>query len=146
MVRGLEAVLLSSEDAKKLADFYQNTLGIKITEEYEDEDGNSYFEMEVGEGSSFYINSHSEVKGTAKEPQRIMLNFEVNDAEAAAKEAEGKGAKKIADVYHIEGYGHVSTFADPDGNYFQLVQVRASEKDHDHEHDHHEDHDNGEEE
>ena len=27
--------------------------------------------------------------------------------------------------YHEEGYGYIATFADPDGNYFQLVQIRA---------------------
>jgi len=32
----------------------------------------------------------------------------------------------VQDTYHIEGYGYISTFEDVDGNYFQLVQVRAS--------------------
>jgi len=30
------------------------------------------------------------------------------------------------DIYHVEGYGLIATFVDPDGNFFQLVQVRAA--------------------
>ena len=33
--------------------------------------------------------------------------------------------KLVAYTYHIEGYGQVATFADIDGNIFQLVQVKA---------------------
>jgi len=36
------------------------------------------------------------------------------------------GVKVVAEIYHVEGYGWLATFEDLDGNYFQLVQVRAS--------------------
>ena len=125
MVKGIEGILLSSENAKALAEFYQDKVGIKIKEEYEMGEGESTFEMEVGEGNSLYINSHSEVKGKNSQPQRFILNFEVADIDKAITEVTGKDVKVIAEKYHIEGYGFVATFEDLDGNYFQLVQVRG---------------------
>jgi len=126
MIRGLESVLLSSENPKKLAEFYQDKVGVKIKEEYEMGEGESLFEMEIPEGSGFTIISHSEVKGKAKEPQRFILNFEVADIDKAISEIESKDVKTIAEKYHVEGYGYIATFEDIDGNYFQLVQVREN--------------------
>ncbi len=127
MIRGLDTVTIASGDASALANFYQDKVGIKIKEEYEMGEGSSAFEMDQGEGSAFFINSHSEVSGKAKEPQRIMINFEVNDIDKAVEEVTGKGVKVVAEKYHIEGYGYIATFEDLDGNYFQLAQVRDSE-------------------
>ena len=76
--------------------------------------------------AQLYINYHSRVKGKNKMPGRHILNFEVDDIEKEVKRIKKKGAKQIEDIYHIEGYGLISTFEDVDGNYFQLVQVRAS--------------------
>jgi predicted enzyme related to lactoylglutathione lyase len=126
MIRGIEAILLSSEDAPALAKFYEEIVGLPIKEEYEVGTGETYFEMKIGEGSALYINSHSEVKGKTKEPARVMINFEVDNIEKESERIEKAGVKNIQKVYHIEGYGFVSTWEDPDGNYFQLVQVRPS--------------------
>jgi len=73
----------------------------------------------------FFISSHSDIKSGNNEPARFIINFEVGDIE---KEVEriGSEAKKIKDTYHVEGYGFIVTFEDPDGNYFQLVQVRPT--------------------
>lgn len=125
MVQAVEGISLSSENAKALAEFYQDKVGIKIKQEYEMGENSSAFEMDAGEGSAFMILDHSEVKGKTKEPQRYMINFEVEDIDKAVSDVSGKDVKVIAEKYHIEGYGYVATFEDIDGNYFQLVQVRA---------------------
>ena len=65
------------------------------------------------------------MKGKNKNPERYMINFEVDDIKKEVKRLDKAKVKKIADTYHLEGYGWVVTFADIDGNYFQLVQVRA---------------------
>lgn len=125
MVKGLDGILLASENAKALAEFYEGKVGIKIKEEYEMGEDSSVFEMASGEGSSFMILDHSEVKGKSKEPQRFLMNFEVDNIDQAISEVSGKGVKVIAEKYHVEGYGYIATFEDLDGNYFQLVQVRG---------------------
>lgn len=124
MVKGLDGVLLASESAKALAEFYQDKVGIKIKEEYQMGDSSTAFDMASGDGSSFMILDHSEVKGKSKEPQRLMVNFEVDNIDKAIEEVSGKGVKVVAEKYHVEGYGYIVTFEDLDGNYFQLVQVR----------------------
>lgn len=126
MIYGLEAVLLSSENAQRLADFYKDTVGLSTANEFEmGEDGTRGFEFSFGEGkTSLYIIDHSEVKGKSKEAPRVMINFEVDDAEREVERLNKAGVKVVKDLYHVEGYGLVATFEDLDGNFFQFVQVR----------------------
>jgi len=65
-------------------------------------------------------------KGKNKNPERIIFNIEVDDIEKEAKRLKEAKVMLVQDTYHIEGYGYIATFEDIDGNYFQLVQVRAS--------------------
>ncbi|KKQ51854.1 MAG: hypothetical protein UT19_C0005G0037 [Candidatus Woesebacteria bacterium GW2011_GWB1_39_10b] len=48
----------------------------------------------------------------------------LHEVDKEVKKLAGKKVKKIQDKYHLEGYGYIATYEDPDGNYFQLVQVR----------------------
>lgn len=124
MFRGLDGVLLSSENTDKLAKFYREVVGLKQTGEYEmGEGGKIAFEFA---DVQLFINPHDKVKGKNKNPERFMMNFEVRDIEGAVKKLKKNKAKLIQDIYHVEGYGHIATFEDPDGNFFQLVQVRPS--------------------
>lgn len=128
MVKGIESITLFSEDAKKLADFYREKVGLKMTLEAEvGEEGENLFGFEFEGGPGFYIMDHSKVEGANKEPERIIFNLEVNDIEEDVKKLDEAGVKKVADIYHMENYGYIATFEDTDGNYFQLVQIKASE-------------------
>lgn len=127
MIHRIESILLSSEQARKLAMFYKEKVGLKLTQEFEmGEKGEEVFGFEMKSGSSLYIVDHSKIKGKSKQPERYLLNFEVDDIEKEFKRLVKAGVKKIKDIYHVESYGLISTFEDPDGNYFQLVQVRAA--------------------
>ena len=126
MIRGMEAILLSSEDAQKLADFYKEKVGLKRTQEMEmGENGEKGFEFELS-GISLYITDHSEVKGKSRDPSRVMFNLEVDDIEKEVTRLDKEDVKKVQDIYHVEGYGLIATLEDIDGNYFQFVQIRAS--------------------
>lgn len=127
MIRSFEGVLLSSEDAKMLAEFYRDVVGLEIKQEFEGEDGVMVYEMDTKNGSSLFINAHDKVKGKNKEPERLIINLEVDDIEKEAKRLKDQKVKLIADIYHIEEYGLIATFEDPDGNYFQFVQIRPTE-------------------
>src|SRR3989304_4634328 len=120
MIKILESLTLFSENAKQLAHFYQDKVGLKITAEAVfGENDEEYYELEAGDGTPIYIIDHSEIKGKNKDPKRFLFNLEVDDIKKA-------GVKKIADVYHMQEYGYIATFADVDGNYFQIVQIRPS--------------------
>ena len=125
MIRGMESLTIFSEDAKKLAQFYQVKVGLKTTLEAEmGESGEEGYGFDFGKSNGLYIMDHSKVKGKNTQPDRLIFNLEVDDIEKEAKKLEGAGVKKIQDIYHVEGYGLIATFEDLDGNYFQLVQVR----------------------
>ncbi len=126
MIKSFEGVLLSSEDAKALAEFYRDVVGLEVKQEFEGEDGVMGFEMDTKSGSNLFINAHDKVKGKNKEPERLIINLEVDDIEKEAKRLKDQKVRLIADIYHIEGYGLIATFEDIDGNYFQFVQIRSN--------------------
>lgn len=125
MVRGIESILIGTQSAKKLANFYRNKVGLKLTFEGVMGEKEEVYSFEM-KGSSLNILDHSKIKGKNKNPQRIIFNLEVDDIEKEVKRLDNAGVKKIKDTYHVEGYGKIATFEDVDGNYFQLVQTRES--------------------
>lgn len=127
VVRGIDSVTVFSQNAKKLAAFYKNVVGLKQTMEAEMGDkGEELYGFEFGKGSGFYVIDHSKVKGKNKEPERSIINFEVDTIEKEVARVKKAGAKLVRDIYHVENYGHIATFEDSDGNFFQLVQVRGN--------------------
>lgn len=112
------SILLSSASPRKLIEFYAKVLGVKATSWGDEEWGG----FEVGHGW-LTIGPHDKVKGKAKEPERLIVNFETNDVEGEFERIKGTGAKVIAEPYHPDEMEQMSiaTFADPDGNYFQLM-------------------------
>ena len=126
MIKGIDGVLLSSENARKLADFYREKVGLELAEEYEMGDKvENYFDFKM-KGAGFGIMDHSDIKGKAKDPKRLLINIEVDDIDKEVARLKKNKVKVIQDKYHVESYGWIATFEDLDGNYFQLVQVRAS--------------------
>jgi len=72
-------------------------------------------------GQAFFsIVEHSEVKGQAAEPQRVIVNFETKEVQAEFERIKGGGATVVKDPYELQGMW-IATFGDPDGNYFQLM-------------------------
>jgi len=128
MIKKLESITLFSQNAAKLANFYKKVVGLKVTMEAEMGEGKTaanLFGFEMKSGSPLYIVDHLDIKGKAKEPKRIIFNLEVDKIDPEVTRLKRKKVKLIAPKYHVEGYGYIATFADIDGNYFQLVQVRA---------------------
>lgn len=129
MIKGIENLLLFSENPDELASFYKDKVGLAITFEGimgEGEEEKGFYMFEFKGGSSISIMHHSQVLGKAKEPQRIMFNLEVENIEKESNNLKEKGIKVIQDIYHVEDYGRIATFEDLDGNYFQLVQIKES--------------------
>ncbi len=126
MVKGLDSVTIFSEDPDELYKFYKETVGIEFTIEAELGEGEALYGFEPKGGAGFYIVHHSDVKGKSQDPKRTIINFEVEgEIEKEFERLKGKKVKVIQEPYHVENYGYITTFEDPDGNYFQLVKVRA---------------------
>ncbi len=71
-------------------------------------------------GAFLSIIEHSEVKGQAAEPQRVILNIETREVQAEFDRIKATGATVVKEPYELQGMW-IATFSDPDGNYFQLV-------------------------
>ncbi len=110
------SILLSSQNPKELAAFYQ-----KVFQKDPDMDENGYVGFLVGKGF-FSIGPHDKVKGKNQNPERIIFNFETKEVKEEFNRIKDLGGKVIAEPYQMgEGQFWIATFADPDGNYFQLM-------------------------
>lgn len=127
MIKGLESITVFSENAKKLAGFYRDKVGLKVTLEAEmGEKPDNLFGFEWKNRSDLYVIDHSKVKGKNKFPDRQIFNFEVDNIKSEVKKLDKASVKKVKDTYHLQSYGWIATFEDLDGNYFQLVQIKPN--------------------
>lgn len=107
--------MIGTHQPKVLALFYEEVVGKKP-------------DMNEGDwcgwliGKTFLsVGSHSEIKGKSKEPQRVIINFETKQVkEEFERIKQVEGALVVKEPYEIGG-ALIVTFADPDGNYFQLM-------------------------
>ena len=112
----LNSILVFSEDPKKLADFYKKVL--QKEPDFEDE---GYYGFSAGK-TFLMFGPHDKVKGKNPNPERLMFNFETDDVKGEFARISGLGAEAVAEPYQMgDDPGWIATFADPDGNYFQLM-------------------------
>jgi predicted enzyme related to lactoylglutathione lyase len=112
----LNSVMIGTKQLKTLAAFYEKVLG-KPADMSDSEAG--FFGWQVG---SAYLSvlEHSEMGGNAKDPGRVMFNFETAQVQEEFERMKAAGAGVIREPYEMGG-GWIATLTDPDGNYFQLV-------------------------
>jgi predicted enzyme related to lactoylglutathione lyase len=118
--------MIGTAQPKVLAAFYEKVFG-KPADMVEG-DG-AWHGWLVGK-TFFSVGEHSEVKGGAKEPQRLIVNFETKEVKEEFARIKALGATVIKEPYEMSAEGGsvsdgqgawIATFADPDGNYFQLM-------------------------
>lgn len=113
----LIGVMIGSDNPKVLGEFYNKVLG-KAGWGKDD-----WYAYDVG-GGSLMIGSHSEVKGKNDTPGRLIISIVADDIQADFKRIKDLGVDVIAEPYQPSKDENPSTwlatFADPDGNYFQL--------------------------
>ena len=112
----LNSLMIGTKQTKAMVAFYEGVLG-KPPDMADAEHG--FYGWQLG-GTYFSILEHSEMGGKTKDPGRLMLNFETQDVPQEFERVKGLGANVIKEPYAMGG-GTVSTLADPDGNYFQLI-------------------------
>jgi predicted enzyme related to lactoylglutathione lyase len=110
----LNQVMIGSEHPEALGEFYAGVLDRPA--DYKDAGMHGW---QVGNGFLAVI-EHSEVKGRAAEPQRVIVNFEAKDVQGEFDRIKATGAAVVKEPYELQGMW-IATFADPDGNYFQLM-------------------------
>jgi predicted enzyme related to lactoylglutathione lyase len=115
-VLNFNSVLIGSMRPDALAAFYE-----KVFARPADFAEGGYSGWQVG--SAFLtLGPHSELSGLAKEPARVLINFETEQVKEEFERIRGVGGAVVKEPYQMEGMpGWIATLADPDGNYFQLM-------------------------
>jgi predicted enzyme related to lactoylglutathione lyase len=114
----LNTVIIGSENPKGLSAFYGEVLQHKAGWE-----GGDYVGYDAG-GSYLMIGPHDKVIGKNPSPERVIINFQTSDVDGDfARIKSITGAIVVQEPYHPgeDSAMTLATFADPDGNYFQLA-------------------------
>jgi predicted enzyme related to lactoylglutathione lyase len=115
------SILIGSADPQRLVDYYTRLFGPPTMSE------GGYTGWLLGSGF-LTLGPHSEVHGQNAEPGRLIWNIEASDVVGQTERLKGAGAIVIREPYEMgAGSGAwIATFADPDGNYFQLMAPMGS--------------------
>jgi predicted enzyme related to lactoylglutathione lyase len=108
------SVMIGSEHPETLGEFYAG-----VFDRPADMKEGGWYGWQFGD-AWLSIGEHSEVKGKAAEPQRVILNLETKEVQAEFDRIKAAGATVVKGPYELQG-AWIATFADPDGNYFQLM-------------------------
>lgn len=110
------SVMIGTMQPEAMVSFYSGVIG-RAPDMSDAENGFSGWQV----GSSYFsVLKHSEMGGKAKDPGRVLLNFETAQVQDEFARIRALGATVIREPYQM-GSGWLATLADPDGNYFQLV-------------------------
>lgn len=120
MQLSLNTVMLGTDDPERLIGFYRQVLGEPAWSD------SAYTGWSVGAGW-LMIGGHDQVKGQNEMPGRMILNFEAPDVHAEFDRIKTVGATVVAEPYEPGAGMVLATFADPDGNYFQLASPVTDE-------------------
>ena len=112
----LNTIMIGTEDVDRLKTFYTKVLGDPGFED------SGYVGWQAGSGM-LMIGPHSEVKGRNESPGRIIINFETPDVKTEFDRIKSVGADVSHEPYQPGEAQEMwlATFADPDGNLFQLA-------------------------
>ncbi len=111
----LNSIMIGTRQTAVMAAFYEKVLGpVGMVDEE-----NGFWGWQVGTTYLSILN-HSEMGGNTKDPGRIMFNFETTQVKEEFERIKAAGATVIREPYQM-GEAWIATLADPDGNYFQLV-------------------------
>lgn len=117
-IRGVDAIMIYTPDAERLARWYADHLGIETTRN--PEDGNYY--GDIGSGRSqvhFGIYPDPTRRAGSRSPQTgVMVNYRVANLDAVLGSLRERGVT-IKDVQR-ERYGVFAHLDDPDGNPIEL--------------------------
>ena len=110
----LNNVMIGSAQPEVLGEFY-----MRVLDRAPDMKDQGWYGWQLG-AAWLSIGEHSEVKAQAAEPQRVIMNFETKDVAGEFERIKATGATVVKEPYEIQSMW-IATFADPDGNYFQLM-------------------------
>ncbi|HEY0808040.1 MAG TPA: VOC family protein [Pseudonocardiaceae bacterium] len=76
-------------------------------------------------GSRLVFDKRSDISAKTTEPGRVQINLFVTDIKAVEEHLNTLDVEWVRPVETITGFGSIGTFADPDGNYVQVLHRAA---------------------
>ena len=118
-IEGLAGVLIWTEAGRfpQMVRFYRDTLGLTPHSAKDD-----FVNFDWG-GVRLSVGVHDRVHGASRDPLRVMIHFAVDDIRAVHARLARAGVVFTRAPEREEWGGWVATFADPDGNTLQLLQL-----------------------
>ena len=118
-IEGLAGVLIwtAADRFAAMARFYRETLGLTPRSAKDD------FINFDWHGVRLSVGVHDGVGGTSRDPLRLMVNLTVTDIRAVHDRLARAGVVFTRAPEREDWGGWVATFADPDGNILQLMQL-----------------------
>ena len=115
----LNSILIGSEQPERLAEYYTKLFGEPTWNE------GGYVGWLVGSGG-LTVGPHDQVHGPNAEPGRVIWNLASPDVRGDVERLKAAGATVVQEPYTPDGVDAsdemlIATFADPDGNYFQVM-------------------------
>ncbi len=113
----LNSMMMSSDQPKVMAEFYE-----KVLDKKPDMVDGDWYGFNVGP-MFLGIGLHDKIHGKAKDADRIIINFETKEVQKEFDRIKALGATVIKEPYQMDPKQPmlIATFADPDGNLFQLM-------------------------
>ena len=106
------SILIGTAQPERLREWYRATLAPEHV-------GNSPFDFG---GFRLVIDGRTDIASRSQESDRIILNFAVDDFDTAAAQLVERGVEWVA-APEVRKTGRFATFADPDGNYLQIISL-----------------------
>jgi hypothetical protein len=111
----LTSIRIGSRQPKVLAEFYEKFFGRPPDFQQ------GVFHVWLGAGCQVRVSDHTEIADQAKEPGRILLNFDTQHVKEEFERLRALGVTIIKEPYLMGDVYWVATLADPDGNLVQLT-------------------------
>lgn len=119
LIESVSAILLISPNAKELARFYRDTLGLPLKDEVH-EGIPLHYACELG-SVHFAIHPAEGWPGTpTRDAQSPVIALRTSDAKAVARRLSASGFHATGPFDH--GFAQVVAFRDPDGNHVEILE------------------------
>lgn len=125
MFNKISTFLIWSENFKSLADWYKETLNLKVIEELDHPQDTGILLEFPQKGCWLWVGRHSQVHGINNDPYRLMINLDTDSVEKTYRYLVGKNVKIIAKPFKAPTFNqYFCTFSDPEGNVLQVIGPR----------------------
>lgn len=123
LVDSVSAILLISDNAKALADFYRSALELPLQDERHDNIP-LHYGCEIG-GIHFAIHPSEGWPGVqANNAQSPIVALATKDVDLVAKRLRDIGTEAVGPYDH--GFAHTVSFRDPDGNLVEVLELKRA--------------------